>query len=107
MRAAYKLVGKLPLITISEKKVPVDVPWILQNELDQYARSLQAYGKEAQHMIDSYCVNDPSPDCLSRKAQIQSSGFIGSINENLKRIEEYKNFPIKLQKYITWKQRYL
>ncbi len=58
-------------------------------------------------MLDSFCVNDPSADCLTRKAQIQSSGLIGSINENLKRIEEYKNFPIKLQKYITWKQRYL
>jgi hypothetical protein len=33
--------------------------------------------------------------------------LLASINENLKRIEEYKNFPVKLQKYITWKQRYL
>ncbi len=107
MRAAYQLIGKLPLITISEKKVPIDIPWILKSELDQYAKSLDAYGKEAKYMIDSFCANDPSPECLAQKAQIQSSGLISSINENLKRIEEYKNFPIKLQKYITWKQRYL
>jgi hypothetical protein len=101
------MVGKLPLITISEKTVPIDVPWILPSELDKYARSLDAYSQEVKYMLDSFCVNDPSTDCLTRKAQIQSSGLIGSINENLKRIEEYKNFPIKLQKYITWKQRYL
>ncbi len=107
MRAAYKLIWKLPLITISEKTVPIDVPWILPQELDKYARSLDAYAKEINSAIENLCLNDPSPQCLEKKATIQAGPFLASINENLKRIEEYKNFPLKLQKYITWKQRYL
>ena len=30
---------------------------------------------------------------------------MSDIRQNLKRIEEYRNFPDKLQKYITWKDR--
>lgn len=107
MRAAYKLVGKLPLISISEKTIPVNVPWILPQELDRYSRSMDAYSKEFDSALASFCANDPTPECAAKKAKLQSSGLRSSINQNLKRIEEYKNFPVKLQKYVTWKQRYL
>lgn len=107
MRTAYKLIGKLPLISISEKTIPVNVPWILPQELDKYSRALDVYSKEFNNSIDSFCSNDPSPECVAQKMKLQSSGLQNSINRNLKIIEEYKNFPVKLQKYVTWKQRYL
>jgi hypothetical protein len=72
MRAAYKLLGKLPLISISEKTVSVDVPWILPQELDKYARSLDAYAKEINSTLENLCVNDPSPQCLEKKASINA-----------------------------------
>ncbi len=67
MRAAYKLVGKLPLISISEKTIPVDVPWILPQELDRYSRAMDAYSKELNNTIENFCANDPSPECLLEK----------------------------------------
>jgi hypothetical protein len=107
MRAAYKLIGKLPLISLSEQQIPINVPWILPQELDRYARSLDAYKKEFDQTMQDFCANDPSKECAEKKAKLQSSGFTNSLNQNLKRIEEYKNFPTKLQKYVTWKQRYM
>ncbi len=53
------------------------------------------------------CVNDPSPQCLEKKARLQSGAFMSSILTNIKRIDDYKKFPIKIQKYITWKERYI
>lgn len=106
LRAAYKVIGKLPLITISERTVPIDVPWILPQELDRYARSLDAYAKEINQTLSNNCVGvADTSTCLNQRAN--AGPLLASINQNLKRIEEYKNFPIKLQKYVTWKQRYL
>lgn len=86
--------------------MPVDVPWILPQELDRYARSLDAYAKEINQTLSSNCVGVADPtSCLNQRAN--AGPLLASINQNLKRIEEYKNFPIKLQKYVTWKQRYL
>lgn len=56
---------------------------------------------------DNLCVTDPSAECLAKKAKIQNGAFMNSINQNLQRIEEYKRFPQKLQKYLTWKERYI
>jgi hypothetical protein len=67
MRAAYKLVGKLPLISISEKTIPINVPWILPQELDRYARSLDAYSRELNRTLESFCIDDPSPECAAEK----------------------------------------
>lgn len=83
------------------------MPWILPQELDKYARSLDAYAKEANYAIENFCLNNPTPECANEKSKINAGPLLASINQNLKRIEEYKNFPVKLQKYITWKQRYL
>lgn len=55
----------------------------------------------------SWCVSNPTKECLDQKAKIQNGALVNSINQNLQRIEEYKRFPIKLQKYITWKERYI
>ena len=32
---------------------------------------------------------------------------MSSLEQNLRRLDDWKNFPIKLQKYVTWKQRYV
>lgn len=57
--------------------------------------------------MKNFCINDPSPSCLDRKAKFQNGAFMSSIGQNLKRIEEYKKLPLKIQKYITWKERYI
>ena len=107
MRSAYTFIGKLPFVRITQTKVNINVPWILQSELDQYERQLQAYMTEIDRTAASWCVNDPSPECLAAKARLQDGALKGSIMQNLKRIEEYRRFPEKLQKYVNWKEKYL
>jgi hypothetical protein len=106
IRAAYRMIGKMPIISLSEQQIPINIPWILPQELDRYALAIAAYKREFDATMKSFCAQDMSASCLEKKARIQSWGFAASINQNLQRIEEYKNFPIKLQKYLTWKQRY-
>ncbi len=87
--------------------IPLNIPWIDKRELDKYARSLNGYLRELEIAGKNFCITDPSATCLDQKAKIQSGPLINSIRQNLKRIEEYKKFPMKIQKYITWKERYI
>ncbi len=87
--------------------MPINIPWILPSELDRYQRILKSYPAELERAARDMCLTDPSPECLQRKASLNTGAFIASVNENLKRIEEYKRFPLKIQKYITWKERYI
>ncbi|MBC7503535.1 VCBS repeat-containing protein [Candidatus Gracilibacteria bacterium] len=107
LKTAYTEIGKLPFISIKQVNIPLNIPWFDKRELDRYARSLDGYLRDLESASRNLCISDPSAACLDRKAKLQSGGFITSIRENLKRIEEYKRFPMKIQKYITWKERYI
>ncbi len=62
---------------------------------------------EIDRTMANLCINDPSAACADKKAKFQAGGFVSSIRENLRIIEEYKRFPMKIQKYLTWKERYI
>ncbi len=107
LKSAYTTIGKLPFIKINPVKIPFNIPWINARELEKYGRALDGYLKEIDSAAKNLCISDPSAACLDKKAKLQSWPFIASIRENLKRIEEYKRFPMKIQKYLTWKERYI
>ena len=107
MKSAYTLIGKLPFVSIKQVNIPLNIPWFDKTELAKYQRSLDGYKKEIDTTLKNFCINDPSPACLDKKAKFQNGAFVSSISQNLKRIEEYKAFPLKIQKYITWKERYI
>ncbi|NCP76959.1 hypothetical protein GW830_02345 [bacterium] len=44
---------------------------------------------------------------MDQKVVVQTEALIGSFQENINIIEEYKKFPEKFQKYLTWKERYV
>lgn len=108
IRAAYSFIGKLPFVSLRQTKVNVNVPWILPSELDQYERKLKEYRNEIDRASASWCVGvENTPDCLAKKAKINAGALQSSIEANLRRIEEYRRFPEKLQKYVTWKEKLL
>lgn len=107
MKTAYTFLGKLPFLNIRENNINVNVPWILPAELDQYERKLKSYKNEIDSTLASWCATGDTPECLQAKANLDKSGFVSSLNQNLKRIEEYRRFPEKLQKYVTWKEKLL
>lgn len=107
MKSAYTFLGKLPFLNIRQVDVNINVPWILPAELDQYERKLKEYQREVENALKNWCASGESEECLKAKARLQSLGFYSSIQQNLKRIEEYRRFPEKLQKYVTWKEKLL
>lgn len=59
-------------------------------------------------MIADWCVSgENTQECLDARARLNSSGLVSSIRQNLQRLDEYRRFPEKLQKYIHWKQKFL
>lgn len=107
LKSAYTTIGKLPYIKIHQVNIPFNIPWLKMSELDKYGKALDGYLKEIDKAMKNMCISDTSPACLDKKLKIQSGPFINSIRENLKRIEEYKRFPMKVIKYLTWKERYI
>lgn len=105
-RAGYTFIGKLPFVSIEERTIPINIPWILPQELDRYKRSLDAYLAEANSTLDDWCRGKTPEECAEMKTRINAGAFTNSIYSAMKRIEEYRRFPETLQKYITWKQRY-
>lgn len=67
---------------------------------------IQGYIRQLEYAEQNWCA-DLDPACLEQKGKLRSSGLKSALEQNLKRIEEYKRFPEKLQKYVTWKQQYL
>ncbi len=108
IKTAYTMIGKLPFITLSQSTIPLNIPWIDKRELDKYERSLKGYKDTVTNAGNKLCLTSDTPaQCAAKKASLSSGPFINSIIENLKRIEDYKRFPMKIQKYITWKERYI
>lgn len=68
IRSAYTFIGKLPFISLSEKTVNINVPWILPSELDQYERKLKEYKNEIERAKTNWCVHaDDKAACLKQK----------------------------------------
>lgn len=88
--------------------VPINIPWANRNELDRYKNALKQYKNELDNAMKNLCVNaENTKACLDAKASLNAGGLMSSIITNLKRLEEYERFPEKIQKYITWKERYI
>ena len=106
MKAAYKYIGQMPFLRINRSSVNVNVPWILPQELDRYMRSLDQYSEEINNMKKNWCNGDPDAKCLDSKTSTNLSAFKASIDRNIKVINTYRHFPEKIQKYVTWRQKY-
>jgi hypothetical protein len=106
LKAAYKYIGQVPFLRISESAVNVNVPWPLPQELDKYMRSLEQYSTEIKNLKKNWCDGKADAACLDKQTSINLSKFQSSLEANLKIIDTYRNFPQKIQKYVTWRQKY-
>ncbi len=107
VQEAYKFLGNLPFIKITQVSVPINIPWVLPSELDQYEQSIDDYMDELSRAGANWCVTDPTPECLAAKAKLNSSALRAAWQANKARIQEYRQFPEKLKKYLNWKEKYL
>lgn len=100
------MIGQIPFLRIRQSAVTVNVPWPLPQELDKYSRSLDQYKKEIDTMKKNWCSGNANAECLDQKTNLNVSSFRSSVERGLKMIDEYRKFPEKVQKYVTWRQRY-
>lgn len=84
----------------------MNVPWPLPQELDKYARSLDQYSEEIANMKKNWCDAKADPNCIAGKTRTDLDAFQASLQRNLKILESYRRFPDKIQKYVTWRQKY-
>ncbi len=107
LKAAYQFIGQLPFIRIEQESIPINIPWILPQELDRYSRALDSYVSEIKKVKESWCIGKTPAECADQHINLWLWALSSSIEQNLKRLEEYKRFPEKIQKYLTWKERYI
>jgi len=67
-RAAYTFVSKIPFFSIQKTRVPINVPWILPQELDRYTRALESYKREYDTMMKDFCKDKTPEQCADAKA---------------------------------------
>lgn len=92
---------------VEQVSVPINIPWLLPQDLDRYARSLKQYENEWKRAENDWCVGKTPQECADIKTNTNTAGVQSTIKKTMKSIEEWRRFPEKLQKYITWKQRYV
>ncbi len=105
LRSAYEFLSNLPLINIRTVNIPINIPWIdaaqLEKEITKYKTQIGKYRAEVDSKMRSW------GNIGTDNVRLESNKFISSLEKNLRTLEEYKRFPEKLQKLLTWKQRYI
>jgi hypothetical protein len=107
VKAVYQFLGQLPLLRVERTVVPINIPWPLPQEFDRFERTLTQWKSEIQNTEQEWCKWKTSKECADLKTTSGLSGLSSGIGSNLRRIQEWKKLPDKIQKYITWKQRYM
>lgn len=111
VKAAYEFMSHLPLIKLENNTVDVSVPMISQEDAKKWIANNKKIVEQWEKEIDSKktewgdCGND-AKKCADQKILIDASSTLSTMKENIHIIEDYAKFPEKLQKYLTWKERY-
>ncbi|MDP2104007.1 MAG: hypothetical protein Q8K26_03740, partial [Candidatus Gracilibacteria bacterium] len=110
VKAAYEFISHLPLVKLENQTVDISVPWMALEESDKWLfnaeLTLKKYEKEYEDKKAKW-AKAGTPAGADSLAIIQSDALINSLEENIRIIKEYRQFPSKLQKYLTWKERYV
>lgn len=110
---------EIPLVNVKSKSVNINVPFIYAEDIERYIQYLQARKDKNLWFLDSLdgesscsqMFSDASQiqDCISNFANIKvnASKLKSSIERNIDRLYEYKDFPMKLYDYVHALDKYL
>lgn len=112
VRAAYQLISNLPLITIKNETVDINIPWIWPEEIDKWIENakwkINTYSWTIAKTKNEWSTFAKTPEnAVSFEALIDAERLISSIEKNVQVLEEYKQFPTKFRKYLMWKEHFL
>lgn len=112
MRSAYEVISTLPLIKLDQEQVNVTIPWIWPEELDKWIKNAEWKVEDYKNTIKTTknkwwdLAKNPSK-AVGLKALLDADKLVNSVEKNIKTLKEYKKFPSKFRKYLTWKEVYL
>ena len=109
IKAAYEFMSHLPLLKLENEMVDIAIPWLSFEEMDKWLINAKLTMKQWKTEFADKKEKWSRLQNLSeadKKVMIHTESLIGSLQENINVIESYKRFPEKLQKYLTWKERY-
>lgn len=109
IKAAYEFMSHLPLLKLNNEMVDITVPMLSLEEMDKWiinAKLTKAQWQKEYDDKSAKWARLKNPSEADKKVMIQAEGLIGTLQENINIMEDYKRFPEKLQKYLTWKERY-
>jgi hypothetical protein len=109
VKATYEFMSQLPLIKLQTEMVDIAIPLISIEEIDKGIKSAELTQKqwsgELSNKKEQWAKLGTATGADSQVI-VRTESLIGTLQENINIMKEYKRFPEKLQKYLTWKERY-
>lgn len=113
-RAAMEVVSNLPFIDVDWETIRVSVPWFGGEDLKAWIAKNEAIWEadkaeinRFKKVIDDLKNTDPARWAQFVRLNADLDGLLRSIEQNVKIVKEYKDFPKKLSKYVRWKEKYV
>lgn len=120
----FNEVQKIPFLTLNKEKTVFNIPWINPSRLGLITSEIENWLKDSKKEISSKvaawwsaaaCANNwdiktnsyisnkqVSKDCKNAQDLIDASSAIRSVENELKTLKSYAEFPNKLLKYKNW-----
>jgi hypothetical protein len=109
IKAAYEFMSNLPLIQIEPEQYTVRVPWISPEDIDKWlvhAELTYAQWKAEIARAKAAWGKMDNGEAIVNQVDLQTGPTLSSLERNIRTIQEYKNFPDKLLKYLKYKEIY-
>lgn len=120
IQEAYTFLSNVPLITIEQESLNIDIPWIDSNEIeatkkkwwstvDQWVSELDRAKKAWSFWwaCDNWDLECKERNEISQKVTVEVEWLIWSLEKNIEVIQTYKDFPKDLNSLINKKEDYL
>lgn len=108
IKAAYEFLGNIPLVQIESETISVNVPWADASSLDRaltdWRFTLDQWKAEISRAQSQWEISDEN---LRNKLDSDAEGLVRSLERNIEILEEYKEFPEKLNELISIKEVWL
>ncbi len=107
IQIAYQFLSSIPLVQLDSKVVNLNIPWISPNDLNKWVAvhtwTLAQWKTEYQATKASWTW---ALSAENIKVLADADKLINGLEENIKILNEYKNFPDKLVKFLKFKEKY-
>ncbi|MCP4523251.1 MAG: hypothetical protein GY828_03460, partial [Candidatus Gracilibacteria bacterium] len=117
---AYKFLSSLPLISIEQETLSIELPWIEEAErkaaVQKWSNTVDQWKKEVKRAGESWSLGATCKEgdtvceennAASAKILVDAEALISSLERNIEVLEDYREFPKKVGELVRKKEDYL